>query len=351
MSILALSVALLAGCHPPVGDDTHSPAGISCPTGETLMEGDALNVCVRLDQLDVADDVDVRPDSEWGLLTVRFLTHPDPVYLTASIDGSLRVDNLALLSTDSGAEQVVSVAIRIADTDGLDVTRADVGVSVGTTPGGASPAPVSVPVGATPVALASGEVGTPADMGNPDPGAVGAGAGAVEGSTMGLNPDLPNQECRLNWCVPCAVSNSLQFLAAHHGTTFPNGTTTIEYWGEILGTTERDGTELDWPTKKDAKLAALGVKVRTTTTTDPAAALDAVRRGCDVELRASGHVAAISAMAKNADGSYTIHVKHDILQNQPGGLVHEAGLLRDGQLTGLTWLRSLYGFTMECPTD
>ena len=46
-------------------------------------------------------------------------------------------------------------------------------------------------------------------------------------------------------------------------------------------------------------------------------------RGQDVELRVPGHVLMVVGIAKQSDGTFNIHVAHDINQGAPGGEVVE----------------------------
>jgi hypothetical protein len=172
--------------------------------------------------------------------------------------------------------------------------------------------------------------GKPTAVGlNPAPAAqVGATAPVLMSAK---HTGFPNQDCGVNECAPTAISNSLMWLKDNN----PNA-----QWGtkSLSIATMKSATK--WATDgcyifhddsrpagqrnafwedKNAYMVANGYPVMTTSTTNFATILQAMKDGKDVEFECKGHTVAVVGMTDLGNGKYSIDIAHDTKQGVAGG--------------------------------
>ena len=111
-----------------------------------------------------------------------------------------------------------------------------------------------------------------------------------------------------------------------------------------------------WVQKKQQYMAAKGFPITTTVTEDPQMALNAVSNRCDVEIRMTGHVAAVVGMTDLGNNRYSLDLAHDLLQGEDGGNFVETIVLDLNQkklffrMEGSNWTPDFRVFVIECPS-
>lgn len=307
-------------------------------------------------QLDFDLDGTITTNSDWGEVDLTFTGSTDILYFNLAINGTWQVQNIPVLSIEgSGVSQAMRYCFDLGVAPGTDVTTLNYDYTLTTTtqasmPGGSYPASVQD----RSVIMYSGVAGV-------DIPPLLAPAPLVGGEAKGggcVHPNLPNQECGKDECVPAAVSNSLQFLNTKYKLGIAAGDITINKmkqatnWGsKTMASAPGPGVDrvlspypaskpdpwtkkgcwIDhdnnaaageknaWWEDKDAYMKAHNLPITTTKVTSMAEIYKEVCRCQDVELMGDWHAAAIVGITPLAGGKYSIDVAHDTKQGQAGG--------------------------------
>ena len=312
-----------------------------------------------LRQLSINLDNVVTNYSQWGHAELTFTGSASILYFNLSVNGQWPIQNMPVQSVDGvGVLQGVSFGF-------------DLGVSVGTpvTSAGAGWALTGFPIAAMPAQTGTFGVTQqffyeyygidgiiPLATYSAPPLLIG---GAAQEGAKHNNENFPNQEAKKCACAPTAVSNSLKFLKARHNLNIPDAAITpvqmeaATRWGENVP----DKCLASWPNSKNAYMQNHSLPITTATTADIECVIKAIDKGCDVEVNAAGHTAAIVGVTRHAGGKYTITIKHDVKQNEEGGTGKEGteeGTFDAGtnKITGIQWYNDVrvFNFVIECPT-
>jgi hypothetical protein len=185
--------------------------------------------------------------------------------------------------------------------------------------------------------------------GKPFQGGTMDGGELAPKETKHVNEDFPNQEAGLMECGPVALSNSLQWLNKKHKLGMKDDDISTEHMKAVTGWTKKDGVKGDWVHKK---AQATNSKIDTYPDISVDKIGKAMDSGCDIELVADKHVAAVVGIAKLNTGKYSIDVAHDTEQGKAGGTKTETIIYAPGSggIQGGTFLdgTKVTNFVAEC---
>lgn len=290
-----------------------------------------------------------QPQSDWGSVDLTYLGVSSLQYFNLTVDGIWRVQNMPLLSNQGvGVDNTLTFNFSLGNTPGSMVSNIAYGYTISAAPLLLAPTVNSVaPVAQRQIHAGTAEGGVPLTLGAA-PGALNGGGGFNSAS----HANFPNQDCDVNFCAPVSVSNSLQFLNAKFKLNMPAADITTAAIAAAIGTTA-NGTPLGWWEAKDAYMKRKGLPIKTTVSNAAQDAIDAIKKGHDVELGGGGHRAALVGIALLDDGTYAIDVAHDTDQTGNGGTKIERGKYDPvtGKITGITfWDGAAFrNFVIESP--
>ena len=341
-----------------------TPAATSTPTPEG---GPPLSLI--FDQLDVVLDGSTIADSDWGAVDVTYTGSDELLYFNLAVDGLWEVQNAPLMSIQSaGIVQTETFNFDLGIEPGTDVRELEYAAEIGTTPLD------EIPLGATRAAvgdrtyeIASGYLSRTISFAP----AVPFLAPPQEAKPV-VHKDFPNQESRLNECVPTAVSNSLLWLDRKHKLGIDEAKLSIDKMKEATGwhpatAGKEAGCDQGWEGKKDAamKKAGLPIETRKVKPTDFGDVYNALAQDCDVELTTRRHAVAVIGMSgcdptKPVDSKTKcdLVVAHDTVQgdNSQGTksenvtFMPSSGKLGGGStVNNAPWADKVSEFVVECP--
>jgi hypothetical protein len=293
-----------------------------------------------------------RTNLENGSVDVTFIGVSDPtnaLYFSLALDGQTQISNAPVFSLYGTNPQTMTFTIRITEPD---MARDFVPISWLLSTNVVFPL-VFDETNAEPVFFRTikGAAGTQGEL----------LADTVPTNFFGPNvrnvavagPTFPNRDVGLQECVPGAIANSLEYLNGRFGLGMNPADIDIEPMKMACGWTTNGAPTATWPDLKAQYMTQHGLPIVTERTTNAALALAALREGYDVEISFVGHVAALVGIADyvGQPGLYTIVVKHDICQGEPGGRVTQTGTLDTitRGVTGVTWGREFLEFVIERP--
>lgn len=303
---------------------------------------------VTFSQVNVDFDDVAMPFSPWGSVDITYVGGNQYLFVSLWVNGQPAIQNAPLLSTAGpGIEQTSTINFPISDRPGpISGFRANFGVTLQPIIG--PPPSIGVAqVQQRDVIMRGGAIDFQMELTEPLP----VQAPPPLTAAFARASLLPNQEVQRNGCAPGAISNSLKYLKARHRLDIPDERISVQALKEPLEWGPRGCPYPDWIDNKAAYAAQWGITTRTTT--DPAEALAALERGCDVELCNIRHVAAISGIVRLGMGKWAIWVVHDTKQGADGGLKEELVILDKNDLSlwdgwGFDGTR-LSEFIIECP--
>jgi len=358
--VILLTAVLLAACGPTYpGTESSEPLPPPLPPAGPLQpsHGDAgtqVAATVVLTQLDVEFDGETHANTAWGHATVDYTGVFGVLYFNLVIDGTWRVQNIPFLSPEgAGVTQTNAVTFDLGVAQGTEVTSVDAIAELSIDPLTEAPAggAVTTAVGNQAFVIATGFSRKTIAFAPPAPTLVG---GAADGPKA-TNPNFPNQEAGKNECVPAALSNSLRWLDGTYGLGIAEGNMSIAAM-KVLVKWGPDGAPQQWWSRKRSFFKEL-----IETTTIPKNSLDkvfdAVRNGCDVEMRANNHVVAVTGAQKLADGNYVLELTHDTVQGDDTKGTGKTGTqnvtwdVKTKKFSGAPWIEG-HGpdlFVSECP--
>ncbi len=307
---------------------------------------------IVIQQIDYSfEDVTVT-DSAFGNVRVNFMHDPAVKYFNLTVEGGWVIQNMPLVSwMGPGFIHSVNLSFDLNVPDGTDVSMLNnVGWSIDNGIQLSGPLPMGIAYVYT--GVVTGYIGKiPSSFWPPffpdNPKIGGAGPPAVC-----VGPYFPNKDCGKAECVPAAVSNSLEYLQNTQGEPPWGKLTSTDSMKPATGWTpptalDSGGCPVNWSTQKDQHMNANGYNINTDQFPDPPAlgheateaecdaAMAAVAAGDDVEIDGGHHVAVVTNIVKGTDASgdtiYTITVKHDTQQGQPGGCQSETVVYKPPQ--------------------
>jgi len=297
----------------------------SRPTEPLAQLSMAHSSTLRFSQLNVSVSGQVHPNTAWGALDFEFDVIEEIRYVNLAVNGVWRIQNVPLLRLDlpgAGTGSVPTIRVNF-----------DLGVPAGTVVPALSyafvlaPTPLSqMPQGTTAALVTSANyvlstcfAQSPILFNPPSPTMIGGQQAAVAIQRK----NFPNQEAGVNECVPVAASNSLQWMDRRHRLGLNAADISIAAMKTATGWTSA-GTAGQWWIKKNDYLAAKGIPITTANVSRSIDALvDAMKRGCDVELVIGNHAVAVTGVTRLANGNYTVVVTNDTDQGNPDGRVSE----------------------------
>jgi hypothetical protein len=307
----------------------------------------------NLTQLSFDLDGVITPSTEWSTIDLSYSGSSSVQYFNLNYNGSWVIQNMPVLSREGLISQTQQFSFhngvlgRGVDLTGLSPTFLNATLTP-TLQG----APANIPTALTfapdfEVFHTGGKPETTSLLFAP---LVAVGAAAPV-TMSAAHKGFPNQEAGDFECAPAAISNSLMFLKDKNpdpqwtGKALDIGTMkTATKWEAdgvwIFHDDARTGTSKNafWE-DKDAYMKANGYPVKTTTTTNFADILTAMKAMKDVELELKGHTVAVVGMTDLGGGKYSLDVAHDAKQGAAGGTKVET-LTWDGTtLSGAKWLK------------
>lgn len=331
---------------------------------------------VQLSQItfDVKDDPNDKREggvtlhSEWGMASIRYLPTADVMYFSAIADGVIVANNVPLLHLGApGDGQPVEKVFtyRIRETPGEPTVTIEWDYRITDDPSLIwIPDPKATAVATRQFCARAGLVGESLLYHRPlgfDPEKV-----AILEEYAAHEWGFPNQPQGPVECVPAAISNSLNYLNTRFDLALAPSELSIEKmklasgwdldYGGAPPRGTRDSTEGWWRDHKAKYMEDHELGIITEDTTDPQVALEALRKGYDVEAEFHGHAAAMVAIGRFKDGRYVIEIAHDLYQDRArsGSQVVEGMILLDPitrQVSGTVWADQLVGFVIERPAN
>jgi hypothetical protein len=299
---------------------------------------------IVIQQIDYSFEDETVTDSAFGNVRVNFMDDPAVKYFNLTVESGWVIQNMPLVSWKGpGFIHSVNLSFDLNVPDGTDVSMLNnVGWSID------NGIQLAGPLGSGSVyvytGIVTGYIGRiPSTFGFPffpdNPKITGAGPPGIC-----VGPYYPNKECGNGECVPAAVSNSLEYLQGTQGEP-PWGTlTSIDTMKDATGwvsstPTSSAGCPQGWADTKDQYMSDNGYNIETEQYPDPDnmhheateaecdSAMAAVNAGDDVEINGGHHTAVVNSIVKgtdaNGDTIYTISVRHDTRQGEPGGCQSE----------------------------
>jgi hypothetical protein len=307
-------------------------------------------------------------NSDWGHVSFSYDAAPGIQYFNLTMNNRWAAINVPVLSNvgiDVGRQRGVSFSL--GNAVGTDVTSGVFRATLTPAPLSAAPSGGStLPVTDTSVTVGSLEE-SPGPPG-PAPTLDFTNFAAPGRPSRSTSIDgARNQNCGVDECAPAAFSNSIWYLNDKFHLNIPPNkfnipamktathwrAPTVQNGQPVPGT---GGTSGDWVGGK-REAVSQWIKTTEVSTLDAGfmdTVYDALAEGCDVEIRATGHIAVVTGLSEGADGSWAIDVGHDVLQGQSGGVEVETikynpsedRLANGGYGFNLKLVRS---FIIECP--
>jgi hypothetical protein len=318
---------------------------------------DQLGPQLELRQLTIEMDHLTTNFSQWGHAELTFTGSPAIQYFNLSVNGQWPIRNMPIQSVDGvGAVQGVSFGFDLGVPVGTQVTSVNGGWSLTNTIVGSMPPQTgSLVVTQRYLYEYFGEEEFPRAVYTAPPVLIG---GQAQEQSKHNNEDFPNQESGVCKCVPTAVSNSLKFLKTRHKLNIADAAITPAQMETATGwnsTTMKCPS--GWWNTKNTYMQNNNIPITTMTSMDIECAIKAIDKGCDVEIGAGAHRAALVGVTRLGGGKYAITVKHDVQQGQAGGTGKEG--TQDGTYDagtkkvtgGIQWFNdvTLINFVIECP--
>ncbi len=304
------------------------------------------------------------PNSSYGILELDFTGSRNIQYLNLNVNGTWVIQNVPLLSVQSEqTAQTQRFWFPLGVSDGTQVSAVDYGYSVSEQILEAAPTRDSdAQVNAIDYVIYNG--GQDIELDPSWPAATPVIGGIVTDTLLHVKANVPNQEAGINECAPTAVSNSLQYLNAHHSLGIAASELTIEkmknatnwhtYGCWIWPDDNRpEGERNAWYEDKAAYIQEMGWAISTklilpADISQVIAEIDACE---DIEMEIGGHTVCVVGMADLGGGKYSVTIQHDSQQNAAGGTVTETGVWDSNTNT---WSGALAGwglnyFVVESP--
>lgn len=144
----------------------------------------------------------------------------------------------------------------------------------------------------------------------------GTSGGAADAAKTASHKDFPNQQSKPRGCAPTGVSNSLKWLKAKQGLNLPDdkispAALATALHQDVHTTGVKIFGENGFVDLKQKYMTELKANVVTSTSTDWAAILKAVKDGKDVELECKGHTVAVTGVSDLGGGKYAVDIAHD----------------------------------------
>lgn len=283
--------------------------------------------------------------TDWMAARLSFPASRTPLYLNAQVDGVWVIRNAPVASSRRGDQESRWYAFGLGAPGKVPSDAFDYAFALPPKPLEAPP-PVQAKTSAKrqEVVLCGGPGG---NSGKTQAAPLDGGE-LAKGEHPHTQANFPNQEAELNACVPVGISNSLQWLNDTQKLGLDKKDISPEGLDKLFGRAKGKGTGDSWVKKKVDKF---GKKIDTSEIgiADVAAAID---KGCDVELVAETHLAAVVGISKLANGKYSVDVAHDTLQGQAGGTKVETLIIpgTDQTIKGGTFLdgTKVRTFVCEC---
>ncbi len=318
------------------------------------------NPFCKLHQVAMVGDDFVYLQSGVGLAEVTFNGATQPQYFNLSVNSSWVVQNIPVLNR-MGADVAQTVHFHFPlGPFGEPVSEVNGGFSLTPDPLGAQPPSNSTfPVAPFLEKLFTGQKDENLEFGPPS-NLVG---GTVVRQSTGL-ASFPNREQGNNECAPGAILNSLNFLNEHFSLFIDPAELSMDKIKAAIGW-DPDGAPVGddpknaiWVQKKQQYMAAKRFPIVTTVTENPQEAMNALSNRCDVEIRMTGHVAAVVGMTDLGNNRYSVDLAHDLRQGEKGGNFVETIVLdlnKNKQklffrMDGSNWSPDFRVFVIECPS-
>ena len=284
--------------------------------------------------------------SDWMSAALTFSGSGFAGYLNLTVGGVWVVQNVPVVAERDGVPETRWFAFG----PGAGVARGTGPVAYGFTlaaaPRDAAPGMTGQTAPAPQPVVMCGRGGGPGNPGSP--GAL-IGGEIAPGETAHAQKDFPNQEAKLMECGPVAISNSLQWLKKTKNLDVPDSDITPDALDVTLGwDPKKNGLTDGWLEKKKKKFG----KLIDTSTKGVDQLGQAMDDGCDIELEADTHIAAIVGVTKLNTGKWSIDVAHDTDQGKAGGTKTETIIYSpgDSRIKGGTFLdgTKVSNFIVEC---
>ncbi len=321
-----------------------------------LLFASVMGDAVTINQLSLDFDDGYTSFSDWGRADLEYTGSSSILYFNLLVDVDWRIENMAVHSVEGPAvDQEVTFLFPLGIPGGAPLDSIPVSWSLTLTPVTAFAGDREMlPVEQDFVSI-RGAIDLEPYFYTPLDNLVGD---AADGDKK-VNPLFPNQNCGVGECVPAAVSNSLKFLKAKHGLDMEDADITIAKMKEATGWDPDTWCQANWPTLKDTYMQTNDYPVETTRTTlDMDLVKQKLGENCDIELTGRNHCVALVGLSKNANGTWTLTVRHDTKQGDEtgdGGCIDEEVVYdpATGNLKGGTGLngRAIRYFTIECPKE
>jgi hypothetical protein len=287
------------------------------PSCDDETKKDLYNVSLRFAQLNFNLDGHETKNSSWGSAALGYESARTILYFNLAANKRWVVRNVPVPATTGRANW--SFGFDLGVNQGTDVTTLEYAYELTsnvltTMPGDFKRASVTD----RSVVMAPGFVeGKPLLRDPPD-----AESGDSVADSAFHEGEFPNTGASLNECVPAAVSNSLKFLNAKYKLGLTDEKMSIPTMREATGWDLR-GCGFGWYKTKEKYMNDNGYGVTTRKITDFDQIITEIKAGQDVELCGDWHCAAVTGIAKLADGKYVLYVAHDTAQGEKGGEIYE----------------------------
>lgn len=255
--------------------------------------------------------------TEYGRCRVDYAGNDGPLFFNLSIGGQWRIRNAPLI--DYGPASSVDLSFDLGSVRGSVVSDLTFGWSLTSTPGLMPASTLFAPVTQASVVEHSGIQGESLKTDVSPAPAPKPGDSATEWKAKHVG--FPNQEAKEGECVPTAVSNSLKFLKKSKPGSFnpPDDEISREAFRLVTGYHYPIAANANWAQLVERHINQKRWPIKQTEISSYQEILDAVKRGADVVVQGTGHVAAVQGITKLADGSYALDLAEDTDQedNQP----------------------------------
>jgi hypothetical protein len=165
---------------------------------------------VQFYQLNFNYDSTLTNNSEWGAVDLTFIGNANVMYFNLTIDTAWVIENMPVPTTRGvGLPQTQRFWFDLG-VPGVPVTSVTYGFTLTNVVSGKPTASVGASVSQDSVKIFSGFSGGPPGGGGPGPAEKQVGGQAQ--APPSKHENFPNQESPTNYCVPTAISNSLQWL-------------------------------------------------------------------------------------------------------------------------------------------
>ncbi len=300
----------------------------------------------------------VTVNSSWGILELDFTGSRQIQYLNLNSNGTWVIQNVPLLSVGGEeAGQTQRFWFPLGVSTGTVVTTIEYNYTLTEQVLETAPTRDSVAqVSAVDYVIYNG--GADVEPVTSWPQATTVIGGPVIDTILHVKNNVPNQEAGLYECAPTAVSNSLQYLNAHHNLGIAAAELTIDKMKDATnfhnglgcwiwhGDDRPEGEKNAWWEDKDAYIQSMGWSITTkrilaADISQIIAEIDACE---DIEAEIGGHTVTVVGMADLGGGKYSVTIQHDSSQSNVGGLVTETGIWDSNTDT---WSGALAGWDLN----